>query len=314
MTIHTITPNVATLHGCFARDLTPIMIIDPGDTVHYETLDSSWITQFDPHLDLYNPPEKRADLGKYFHPRESPRDDGHALVGPIAIRGARPGKMLSIHINRVVPGDWGWVFPWFGTPLDQISKVPLLLWQLDAETMVGRNSYGHTVALKPFMGVMGMPVDEPGVQPTAPPRFTGGNIDCKELVAGSTLYLPIDVSGGLFSIGDGHAAQGDGESGGTAIECPMSLVDVTFDLIDKPLIPSAYANTPKGWITFGFDSDLQVAHDMAQSAMQNLISERYGVDRQTALALMGVVVDMHITQTVNTVCGVHAILPHGALR
>lgn len=312
MTIHRFDPDQVTLHGSFARDMTPIGIIDPGDTVHYQTLDASWVKKFE--VSLADPPKRRADLGEYWRPRESPRDDGHALIGPIAIRGARPGKFLSIRINQVVPGKWGWVSPWFGTPPEDKGDVPVILWRLDSERMVGRNSFGHSVALEPFMGVMGMPQDVMGFQPTATPRLTGGNIDCKELVAGSTLYLPIDVQGGLFSIGDGHARQGDGEIGGTAIECAMKLVDLTFDLVDNPIIPTAYANTPKGWITFGFDEDLQVAHDKAVIAMQEFIGKRYKVLPEIALGLMGVVVDMHITQSVNGVQGVHAILPHGALR
>lgn len=312
MATHEFEPDHLTLHGSFARDMTPIAIIDPGDTVLYKTLDASWVKEFD--VSLRQPPEKRADLGEYWRPRESPRDDGHALIGPIAVRGAIPGKMLSIRVNRLIPGEWGWVSPWFGTPVEEKNNVPLVLWRLDAEHMTGRNSLGQTVALEPFLGVMGMPVDEPGFQSTTPPRLTGGNIDCKELVVGSTLYLPIDVQGGLFSIGDGHARQGDGEIGGTAIECPMDLVDLTFDLVDKPLINTPYAHTPKGWITFGFDKDLQVAHDKALLAMQNFMMKSYRVDERVALALMSVVVDFRITQTVNTVKGVHAILPHGALR
>src|SRR5207247_9765369 len=101
-------------------------------------------------------------------------------------------------------------------------------WTLDAETMTGRNHHGHTISLRPFMGILGMPPDEPGRHSTSPPRIWGGNLDCKELVAGSTLYLPIPVAGALFSVGDGHAAQGDGEVSGTAIECPMDRVELTF--------------------------------------------------------------------------------------
>lgn len=312
MTTHHFEPDHLTLHGSFTRDATPIAIINPGDSVLYKTLDASWVTQFD--VSLENPPARRADLGEYWRPRESPRDDGHALIGPIAVRGAIPGKMLSIRINQVIPGQWGWVSPWFGTPIEEKNNVPVILWQLDSQRMIGRNSFGHTVALEPFMGVMGMPLDETGFQSTTPPRITGGNIDCKELVAGSTLYLPVHVKGGLFSVGDGHARQGDGETGGTAIECPMELVDLTFDVVDDPIIDTPYAYTPKGWLTFGFDEDMQVAHDKALVAMQNFIMQFYQVDEMVALGLMGVVVDLHITQSVNTVKGVHAILPHGALR
>jgi acetamidase/formamidase len=164
------------------------------------------------------------------------------------------------------------------------------------------------------MGVMGVANRESGLLSTAPPRITGGNFDCKALTAGSTLYLPIQVEGGLFSVGDGHAAQGDGESGGTAIECPMDVLELGFDLVTDAPLNTPYAVTPSGWLTFGFDEDLNKAHDQALSAMVTLIAGRYHVSEKVALALAGVVVDLRITQTVNGVRGVHAILPHGSLR
>jgi acetamidase/formamidase len=159
-----------------------------------------------------------------------------------------------------------------------------------------------------------MPPAEPGVHPTAPPRATGGNIDCKELVAGSTLYLPVAVPGGLFSVGDGHALQGDGESSTTAIECPMDRVTLTFGLRPDMRLTTPRANTPAGWITLGFDENLQEATMIALSAMLDLMVEQHDLTRLQALALASLVVDLHVTQIVNGVRGVHAILPHGALN
>jgi acetamidase/formamidase len=305
-------PNAATLHGCFARDLPSALTIDPGDTVRLRTLDGDWVIE-DPTT-FPEIPHSIEALGQRYAPRQPERDDGHALCDPIAIRGALPGMVLAIHINQIVPGTWGWSYPWFYTPYERKADIPLPFWRLDTATMTGCASTGHTVTLRPFMGVMGMPADEPGFQSTKPPRATSGNLDCKELVAGSMLYLPIAVEGGLFSVGDGHAAQGDGEIGGTAIECPMALVDLTFDLLTNPPIPTAHANTPAGWLTFGFDENLQTACDLALDAMLNLMAGRYGVDRYHALALAGAAVDLRITQIVNQVKGVHARLPHGALR
>src|SRR5438105_11776630 len=125
--------------------------------------------------------------------------------------------------------------------------------------MAGESANGRRIALRPFMGVMGMPPDEPGVHSTTPPRPTGGNIDCKELVAGSTLFLPIAVPGGLFSVGDGHGVQGDGEVCTTAIECPMERVELGFRLRDDIHLRYPRAHTPAGWITLGFDRDLDEA-------------------------------------------------------
>jgi acetamidase/formamidase len=212
-------------------------------------------------------------------------------------------------IFRTLDGGWGIA------PRDTPEEPRLKFEPRDSEAMTGRNQLGHTVALRPFMGVMGMPPDEPGLNSTIPPRFSGGNMDCKELVPGSILYLPIAVSGGLFSVGDGHGAQGDGEVSGLAIECPMERVDLTFFLRDDLRLTMPRANTPAGWITFGFHEDLNEATYTALEGMLQLMKEIYGFERKEALALASVVVDLRITQIVNdNVRGVHAILPHGAIR
>ncbi|HEX2620866.1 MAG TPA: acetamidase/formamidase family protein [Phototrophicaceae bacterium] len=312
MATYSIEPTTATLHGCFSHELPPVLTIDPGDNVRFKTLDADWIIEFTATLEQN--PETTADLGVRYSPQLPVRDEGHALCGPVAVRGAKPGMALAVQINKVVPGRWGWGLPWFGAVVKSKKEVPVMVWSLDTVAMTARNQFGHTVALRPFMGVMGLALAEPGMHSTSPPRRVGGNMDCKELVAGSTLYLPIEVEGGLFSTGDGHGVQGDGESGGTAIECPMDLVDLTFDLVEQPLLPTPYANTPAGWITLGFDEDLQKAHEQALNAMVTLISQRMAISEKIALTLCGVAVDLHVTQTVNGVRGVHAILPHGAIR
>jgi acetamidase/formamidase len=187
-------------------------------------------------------------------------------------------------------------------------------WTFNHEARTARDQNGHTVTLRPFMGVYGMPADVPGIQSTIPPRPTGGNIDCKELVAGSTLYLPIAVEGGLFSTGDGHAAQGDGEISITAIECPMDRVDLNFDLRDDLPLATPIANTPNGWVTLGFHEDLDAAMMIALESMLALIQRLHKLSRADALALGSITVDLRITQVVNGVRGVHAVLPHGAIR
>ena len=164
------------------------------------------------------------------------------------------------------------------------------------------------------MGVMGMPPASPAPAPTGPPRATGGNIDCRELVVGSTLYLPIEVEGGLFSAGDGHAAQGDGEVSGTAIECPMDRAALRFELLPEMTLRSPRAHTAVGWITFGFDADLDEAAAKALDDMLDLMGELLGVDRSQALALASVEVLLRVTQVVNGVKGIHAILPHDVIE
>jgi acetamidase/formamidase len=178
--------------------------------------------------------------------------------------------------------------------------------------MIAGNQHGDEVAMRPFMGVLGMPPDLPGAHSTIPPRRCGGNLDCKELVTGSTLYLPIEVEGGLFSTGDGHAAQGDGEVSGTAIECPMERVELTFRLRDDLPLTTPIAHTPAGWLTLGLDEDLDRAAHIALDAMLDLIAARRGIGRRDALAIASLTVDLRVTQMVNEVRGVHAVLRPGA--
>jgi acetamidase/formamidase len=310
MPTYYIAPERRTLHGHFSRDLPPVLTIKPGDTVQYSTLDAGW------GLEQYTGGERLK-----FEPRDSELDKGHALCGPIRIEGAEPGMALAVRIDEIVPGPYGWTVAggWSSPTNDWLgvgkgTEECVLSWDLDPATMTARDQLGHTLKLRPFMGVMGMPPAEPGVHPTAPPRATGGNIDCKELVAGSTLYLPVAVPGGLFSVGDGHALQGDGESSTTAIECPMDRVTLTFGLRPDMRLTTPRANTPAGWITLGFDENLQEATMIALSAMLDLMVEQHDLTRLQALALASLVVDLHVTQIVNGVRGVHAILPHGALN
>jgi acetamidase/formamidase len=148
---------------------------------------------------------------------------------------------------------------------------------------------------------------------TTPPRRCGGNIDCKLLVAGSTLYLPIPVDGARVSLGDGHGAQGDGEVSGTAIEAPFAHVQVTLDVRDDLDLRMPIARTADGWVAFGFDRDLDVAAELATETMLDLIEREHRTDRKHALALASVAVDLHVTQLVNDVKGVHAVLRDDAI-
>jgi acetamidase/formamidase len=268
-----------TLHGHFSRDLAPVLMIDPGDSVRFATPNASW--------DLED--------GTPFEPRTSPEDDGHALAGPIEIRGARAGQTLAVHIDEVIPGSRGVTHGGWPHRMD---------WELDGNT--GRASTGHVVKLHPFLGVLGMPPAEHGVHSTTPPRPHGGNIDCKELVAGTTLFLPIPVDGALFSAGDGHAAQGDGEVSGTAIECATSA-QVTLDVRDEHS-DWPYARIDGAWLTFGFHEHLGRAAKIAVDGMIELMGRKHGLAPDDALALASVVVDLRVTQVVNNRLGVHAVL------
>jgi acetamidase/formamidase len=304
-------PNRSNLHGHFSYELPPALIIDSGETVRFKTLDAGW--------GIARPAEPGFPT-EVFTPKMDGKDNGHALIGPVEVKNAQPGMVLEIQINRIQPGTWGWNFAGgtkggLNTRLNvSEGKRHHLLWDLDPDTMVGRNQDGHTVVLRPFMGVMGMPPNEPGIHPTGPPRICGGNLDCKELIAGTTLFLPIHVPGALFSVGDGHAAQGDGEVSAIAIECPMELVDLTFYLRDDMRLATPRAKTADAWITLGLHEDLNEATALALEAMLDLMSDQFDMQRKEALALASLGVEMRITQVVNGTRGVHALLPHGAIR
>jgi len=301
---HEIPLDRRTLHGHFSRDLAPILTIDSGDAVAFSCLDSGW----------------HVAPGEKFEPRDEELDAGHALVGPIEVRGARAGHTLAVRIDEVRVGSFGTtVAGGWSTPLnDRLGmsdgETLVLRWSLDAGDAVGRDPRGREVELRPFPGVLGMPPPAQGTHPTAPPRRWGGNIDCKELVAGTTLFLPIPVDGALFSAGDGHARQGDGEVSQTAIECPLDRLELTLSVEDRPELKTPIAWTPDAWLTFGFDEDLDEAAAVATEAMLELMGRELEIERVDALALASVVVDLRVTQLVNGVRGVHAVLRHDAIR
>jgi acetamidase/formamidase len=297
--VHEIPLERRTLHGHFSRDLEPVLTIDPGDTIRTSCLNAGW--RLSPHGE--------------FEGRDTELDAGHALIGPIEVRGAREGQALAVRIDTVRVGPWGVTLAYDDERLGiEGAGEHVVFWDLDADAGIGRDRSGHTVELRPFAGVLGMPPVAPGVHSTSPPRPQGGNIDCAELVAGTTLFLPIPVDGALFSAGDGHARQGDGEVSGTAIECPLDVLELTLDLRGDLELDWPMAWTPEAWIAFGFDADLDEAATKATSGMLDLIQREHGLGRPDALALASVVVDLRVTQVVNGIKGVHAVLRHDAIR
>ncbi len=311
-----VAPDERTLHGWFDRSLPPVLTVEPGTTVGFGTLDSGWGTG------PWTGPDRPAE--RPVHAAHT-AGDGHALTGPVAVTGARPGMVLEIGIGAVVPGSYGFTvagaLPTAWNARVGVSEPAVLDWDITWDDVAGTGTavdqHGHRVSLRPFPGVIGMPPAEPGRHSTIPPRWHGGNLDCAELVAGSTLYLPVPVDGALVSVGDGHARQGDGEVGGTAIECPLRRIDLTFTLHDdfggRPLT-GPVARTPSGWVCMGIGDDLDEAAAEAMSAMLDLIGAQLGLGRSEALALAGVVVDLRVTQVASQVFGVHAVLPHGAVE
>ena len=303
---HSLLPAPGTVTDVFDPGKPPVLTIDPGDTVVAGSLDASgYLTR------QRYPGDNR--------PRMLSADRGHCLTGPIAVTGARPGDVLSVRFTSLRPAGWGWTVAGARetrlTGRLGISGPPSwLLWEIDDDGGQAYSDRGHTVPIAPFLGVVGMPPAEPGEHSTRPPRARGGgNIDCRDLVAGSTLYLPVTVPGALLCLGDGHAAQGDGEVSGTAIECAMTT-EVVVDLEPDPPVPGIHAETPAGRITFGFSEDLNQAMGDALDTMLTWMQALHGLARADALALAGPTLDLRITQVANDVWGVHAVLPAQALR
>lgn len=299
----------AALHGALSADILPAVTIDPGDSVEFETLEADWRTD--------RCSEPKTESGTFF-PRTRETDCGQCLTGPVYVRGAEPGMTLAVAVQELVPGDWGWSRVGRGDA-DHLKRIGcetgeyFLIWDIDKKNGMCMSNEGHRVAMRPFMGIYAVVPAGEGVHTTYVPGKHGGNMDCRELIAGSTIYLPVYHEGALFSVGDGHAAQGNGELGCTAIECPYDKVRLGFEVIGKEC-KFPFADTPAGWITFGYGEDLTDAAYMALEHMVLLMMERYGMHRREALMMASLLVDIEVTQLVNGVRGAHAVLPHGSIE
>ena len=288
---HTLDCDV--VHYAWDNATPPKLTIDPGDTVVLKCRDSS-----DGHF-------RRGMTSADMKPRAV---KGHPLTGPIAVRGARPGDALRIEILELVPGNLGYTAfnPGRGLLPDDFPEPYLKMWELDGVSAELRP--GVRIPLEPFLGLMGVALADPGEHSTIPPRKSGGNMDIKQLTAGTTLYLPVAVDGALFSAGDGHAAQGDGEVCITAIETTMTATlrfSIERDralggpefMTTRPLSPRT--NGGDHYVTTGIAPDLMDASKEAVRAMiRHLVSKR-GLTREEAYILSSVAVDLKISEVVD---------------
>jgi acetamidase/formamidase len=282
------------MHQVWDNSIPPRLEIDPGDTVIVRCRDAG--------NGYYTWDSKAADVMNRVA-------KGHPLSGPIRVRGAKPGDVLQVEILDLVPGELGFTQfrPGRGLLADDFAEPYLKLWDL-RNGEYGEFKPGIRVPLEPFLGVMGVALDEPGEFNTAPPRKNGGNFDVKQVTAGSTLYLPIWVDGALFSCGDGHAAQGDGEVCITAIETTMtatlrfnlrrdfSLEEPEF-VTGGPLSPKT--NTAPYYATMGIAPDLMDATKMAVRKALSYLEREHGLSREEAYALASVAVDLKISEVVD---------------
>ena len=290
--------------GFFDADLPPVATLASGDEVTINTVSGG--PQVLPEGGFHIPPELLE-----IHAGGLPGMPGHILTGPVEVAGAMPGDVLQIDILDVaLRQDWGYTFirPLAGTLPQDFPEPHQITVALDAARAEATLPWGLKLPLSPFFGVMGVaPPPSWGRISTIEPRVHGGNLDNKELVAGTTLYLPVMVEGALFSCGDGHGAQGDGEVCVTAIE---TALQGRFRLTVRRDLDLSYpeAETPAHFITMGMHPDLDACVEMALRRMITLVSSRAGISRAEAYMLCSLAGDLRITQTVNREKGVHMML------
>ena len=282
-------------HSRWNRALPPRLRIASGDTVHIECVDSSG-AQVSPSM----------TLAEYL---KIDRDKIHALTGPIFIKGAEPGDILQVDILEVAHKGWGWtsVVPGLGFLKQRFADPFFFMWKLEGD--VSASIAPAVVPLRPFCGVMGVAPAEDGEFKTRPPGIFGGNMDVRQLCTGATLYLPVLNPGALFSTGDAHAAQGDGEVSINGIECPAD-VTLRFSVHKQRALPGPVVETPAGrkletdaaageWIVVESSSDAAGAARAATSRMIDLLAEHWGFSPVHAYLLCSVAMNLRFSQVVN---------------
>ncbi|CAN7744183.1 acetamidase/formamidase family protein [Mesorhizobium caraganae] len=284
-------------HFGWDNSFAPAERVVPGSTIEFQCLDAGG--------GQLNADSTVADVAKLDFERVNP------VTGPIFVEGAEPGDALKVTIEMFKPSGFGWTanIPGFGLLADDFTEPALNIWKYDAASLepalFGKNA---RVPLKPFAGTIGNAPAEVGLHSVVPPRRVGGNLDIRDLAAGTTLYLPVEVAGALFSVGDTHAAQGDGEVCGTAIESPMNVV-LKLDLVKDARLKTPRFTTSgpvtrhldaKGYeVTTGIGPDLIMGAKEAVAQMVDLLAGRYQIDPVEAYMLASVCGDLRISEIVD---------------
>jgi len=308
--IHELKPSAATVHrGFFDASLKPVLTIDTGDIVRL------WTATGNPrYFESLGVPKEKIPPELYTAYEGAPGEarDDHNLDGPIAVRGAEPGDTVEIRIRsidlwlpiaamsfRANKGSLPEDFPY---SRDRVFFIDPAKRAIDFAP-------GVSVPVKPFWGVIGVaPPRSMGRVPSGPPNVFGGNMDNHDLQPGTSLFLPVHVPGALISIGDGHAVQGDGEVGMSAVETSLRG-EIQVVLHKGMRITWPRAETPTHYMTMGLHEDLNQAAKLATREMLNFIVETKGVPRDDALMLLSAAMDLRVTQIVDGTKGVHAMMP-----
>ena len=306
---HVLNPSPETIHwGYFDAKIPARLQVDSGDTVVVDTV-SGWGDVMD--VSLFRP--DHLEIVTKMKPVLGP----HILTGPIAVRGAMPGDVLEVRIQAIeLTVDWGWniIRPLRGTLPEDFPNFERRTLPLDRKAMTTKLPWGPTVPLQPFFGILATaPRPEYGTISSVEPREFGGNVDCKEYVAGTSLFLPVFVPGANFSAGDGHAVQGDGEVCLTALE---TCLKGTFELVLRKDMRLAMprAITPTHYITLGLDPDLDNAAKQALRDMIAWLVQMGGWTPSEAYVFCSLACDLHVTQTVDGNKGIHAMVRRNLVR
>jgi acetamidase/formamidase len=311
--VHVVDSNKETVRlGVFDATLPPIVTIESGDWVSFPNTWSHFLNEMQPGVPISRLAELRTS-----NPGRGP----HSIIGPIAVKDAEPGDVIEIRYKRLRPATWGAVFnnpAALGTGLlpQDFSQGQIKYIDLDLTAMQGKLAADINIPLTPFQGTLGVappdgffPPLSPGVTSSVPPGPHGGNLDLRELGEGSVLYLPVWKPGALIYTGDSHAVQGDGEICLTALETLMQEVLIQVVLHKQKNFHWPVAETATHWITVGLDKDLNTAMTLAARNTIEFLSTRAKLAPLDAYALSSIAVSFRVTQVVDIVRGVHAMIP-----
>jgi acetamidase/formamidase len=302
-TVHILPATMETTQwGWYDNAQKPVLTVKPGDTVIMETM---------MHFhDQFMPGKTLADLAKIR--AANPGRGAHTLTGPIYVEGAEPGDVLKVQINKIVPRAYGMNVNYPGIAglfPKEFPEGQIRLVYLDWERQVGEFLPGVFVPLRPFPGILGVARAEPGRYSTVPPGRYAGNLDLRELTAGTSLHVPVFVKGALLWVSDGHAAQGNGEINLTAIETAFKEFNITVELIKGRSLEWPRIETPTHWLTVGYDEDLNKALGILTAETAKFIAEQRGVSAAEAQRIMQQGWDCRVAEVVNIVRGTYCFNP-----
>lgn len=308
-TTHRLDSNIETVHwGYFDAQLPARLEIQSGDTVVIDTVSG---------IPAIAPDAPYTAAHREIVTKLKPQLGPHILTGPVAVRGAMPGDAIEVRIRALeLTADWGWnvIRPLRGSLPEDFPNFEKRVIPLDRKAMTARLAWGPTIPLQPFFGIMATaPRPEYGRVSSVEPREYGGNVDCKEYVPGTSLFLPVFVPGGNFSCGDGHAVQGDGEVCLTALE---TCLRGTFEMVlhKGMTLSMPRAITPTHYIALGMNEDLD---DAAKQALREMIAwlvAMKGWTKSEAYVFCSLACDLHVTQLVDGNKGIHAMVRRELLQ